>query len=398
MFHSGFLEAVQKVSGRLRRLPLSSIFDEPFQDANGIAVDELSSQAGANAKLNQVRLDSLDSHPVPVPFLYLHCFYKVITISGHWCNIGFGVRIEIIGAESLGVRGLCCVVETDGRKVVIDPGVALGYRRHGLLPHPVQVAASERVKAAIGRALEDATDVVISHYHGEHHPMVNANPYQLSVGRVAQSLSHPRLWAKGTQDLSPNQVYRAQALAQKIDRNLTASEGLTDGPLSFSPPVPHGERGRGGTVMMTRIEEGKEVFVHASDIQMLSNEAIEQILAWHPGVVLASGPPIYLPSLTPAQREAALRRTLMLARRIDRLILDHHLMRSEEGERWLDRVSSLTEHKLICAADFMGQDRNLLEAERVRWYKKMPVPQGWHEAYARGEANTRDYRIVERLP
>jgi len=138
--------------------------------------------------------------------------------------------------------------------------------------------------------------------------------------------------------------------------------------------------------------------VHASDIQMLSDEAIEQILVWHPSVVLASGPPIYLPSLTPAKREAALRRTLMLARRIDRLILDHHLMRSEEGERWLDRVSSLTEHKVICAADFMGQERNLLEAERVRWYKKMPVPQGWHEAYARGEANTRDYRIVERLP
>ena len=301
------------------------------------------------------------------------------------------MRIEIIGAESLGVRGLCCVVETNGRKIVIDPGVALGYRRHGLLPHPVQVAASERVKVAIEKALEDATDVVISHYHGEHHPMVNANPYQLSADRVAKSLRDPRLWAKGTQDLSPNQVYRAQALAQKINRVLIASEGLSDGPLSFSPPVPHGERGRGGTVMMTRIEEGNEVFVNASDIQMLSDEAIEQILVWHPSVVLASGPPIYLPSLTLAKREGALRRTLMVARRIDRLILDHHLMRSEEGERWLDWVSSLTEHKISCAADFMGQNRNLLEAERPLWYKRMPVPQGWHEAYACGEADVKAY-------
>jgi len=144
--------------------------------------------------------------------------------------------------------------------------------------------------------------------------------------------------------------------------------------------------------MMTRIEEGNEVFVHATDIQMLSDEAIEQILVWHPSVVLASGPPIYLPSLPLAKREAAQRRTLMLARRIDRLILDHHLMRSEEGERWLNRVSSLTEHKVICAADFMGQVRNQLEAERVRWYQKMPVPQGWHEAYARGEASARAYQ------
>jgi hypothetical protein len=268
-----------------------------------------------------------------------------------------------------------------------------------LLPHPVQVAASERVKKAIEKALEDATDVVISHYHGEHHPMVNANPYQLSADRVAKSLRHPRLWAKGTQALSPTEVHRAQALAQKINRALPTSEGLSDGCLSFSLPVPHGEQGRGGTVMMTRIEEGNEVFVHASDIQMLNDEAIEQILRWQPTVVLASGPPIYLPSLTSEKKEGALRRTLMVAREVDTLILDHHLMRSKEGEKWLDWVSSLhgskdpcLHHRIICAADFMGCRRNLLEAKRVSWYKKVPVPKGWHEAYARGEADTKAYQ------
>ena len=305
------------------------------------------------------------------------------------------MRVGIIGAESLGVRGLCCVVETKDRKIVIDPGVALGYRRHGLLPHPVQVAVAERVKDAIEKALKDATDAVISHYHGEHHPMVDANPYQLSADRVAESLRHLRLWTKGTQDLSPNQVHRAEALAQKINRVLPASEGLSDGCLSFSPPVPHGE-GRGGTVMMTRIEEGNEVFIHASDIQCLADEAIEQILMWGPTMVLASGPPIYLPSLTQENREDALRRTLRLAREVNTLILDHHLLRSEEGEKWLDWISSIIEHKVICAADFMGCRRNLLEAERILWYKKMPVPKGWHEAYARGEADTKLYQVVGR--
>jgi hypothetical protein len=33
----------------------------------------------------------------------------------------------------------------------------------------------------------------------------------------------------------------------------------------------------------------------------------------------------------------------------------------------------------------MGLRRNLLEAERVLWYKRLPVPEGWHQAYARGE-------------
>jgi predicted metallo-beta-lactamase superfamily hydrolase len=302
------------------------------------------------------------------------------------------VEIEIIGAESLGVRGLCCVVETKDRKIVIDPGVALGYRRHGLLPHPVQVSVVERVKFAIKKALGDATDVVISHYHGEHHPMVNANPYQLSADLVAELLKHPRLWAKGIQNIAPAQAHRAKDLAQKVGRVFPASEGLSAGCLSFSPPIPHGQQDRGGTVMMTRIKEENEVFVHASDIQMLNDEAIEQILLWHPNIVLASGPPVYLPILTGGMREAALRRTLMVAREVDTLILDHHLLRSREGEKWLDWVSSITNHKVICAADFMGRNRNLLEADRVSWYKKIPVPKGWHEAYSKGKADTRAYQ------
>lgn len=302
------------------------------------------------------------------------------------------MRIEILGAESLGVRGLCCVVETNDRKVVIDPGVALGFRRHGLLPHPVQVVASERTKEKIQKALEDATDVVISHYHGDHIPLVDANPYQLSVERVAESLKYPRLWVKGIRGLSSNQAYRARALAKRLDRNFTVSEGKVDGPLSFSLPVPHGEVGsRGGNVMMTRIEDRSDVFVHASDIQMLNDEAMERILMWQPSMVLASGPPIYLPSLSFEGQEKALRRILRLAKEVDILILDHHLMRSKKGEQWLDRLSSLSGRKVICAADFMGHCRSLLEAERVLWYRKAPVPEGWHEAYARGEVDAQTY-------
>jgi predicted metallo-beta-lactamase superfamily hydrolase len=296
------------------------------------------------------------------------------------------MQIEILGAESLGVRSLCCVVRTKDRKVVIDPGVALGFRRHGLLPHPVQVAACERTRRLIEKALEDASDIVISHYHGDHHPLVDANPYQLSVERVARLCISPKIWTKGAKDLSYNQARRAEALAKSLGRILTVAEGMSDGVLTFSSPVPHGERNRrGGSVMMTRVEEDEEVFVHASDIQMLDDIAIKQILAWQPNIVLASGPPIYLPSLTLEEQKDALRRTLRLAKKVDNLILDHHLMRCKKGEQWLDYVSSLTAHKVVCAADFMGLRRNLLEAERVLWYKKLPVPEDWHDAYARGE-------------
>ena len=48
-----------------------------------------------------------------------------------------------------------------------------------------------------------------------------------------------------------------------------------------------------GRVMMTRIEDGNEVFVHASDIQLLSDGAVNQILEWAPSILLVSGPPLY---------------------------------------------------------------------------------------------------------
>ena len=193
-------------------------------------------------------------------------------------------------------------------------------------------------------------------------------------------------------NISANQSYRARALAKRLNRSLTIAEGKVDGPLSFSLPVPHGEKSkRGGEVMMTRIEDESGVFVHASDIQMLNDKAIRRILQWQPNVVLASGPPIYLPALSLEEQEKALLRVLKLARGVDTLILDHHLMRSRKGEQWLDYASSLSGHKIICAADFMKRPRSLLEAERVLWYRKAPVPEGWHEAYTHGEVDVQAY-------
>jgi hypothetical protein len=45
----------------------------------------------------------------------------------------------------------------------------------------------------------------------------------------------------------------------------------------------------------------------------------------------------------------------------------------------------------------MGQPRCLLEARRAQLYEEMPVPDGWHEAYSRGEADTRRYQSYRRL-
>ncbi|TKB06991.1 hypothetical protein [Desulforhopalus sp. IMCC35007] len=291
--------------------------------------------------------------------------------------------IEIIGTESLGVRGLSCVITTDTRCVVIDPGVALGYLRHGLLPHPLQVATGVRVRQRIVEVLKEATDIVISHFHGDHIPLREANPYQLAIGDLPQHCKNTRCWGK-SQDSQPKHIkQRAADIIEFLGANFHAAEGCTDGPLVFSKGVPHGgsENGPVSQVMMCRIDLGDRVFVHASDIQLLDAETIEHIIDWRPDIVLAAGPPLYLSALSNDQRREAWKNGLRLAEKVETVILDHHLMRDLQGPEWLTALSVEVGKKIYCAADFMQTERLLFEAQRARLYKTNPVPQGWHEDY-----------------
>ena len=153
------------------------------------------------------------------------------------------MKIKILGTESLGVRGLSCEVVLKNRKVVIDPGLALGYQRYGLLPHPAQVAVGEQVRMKIVATLADATDIVLSHFHGDHIPLPDANPYQLYAHQVAHLFRKVRLWSKGPEGLSRHMTARRDALIEILGRDLPNTEEQKDGPLEFSFPVPHGIEG-----------------------------------------------------------------------------------------------------------------------------------------------------------
>jgi len=302
------------------------------------------------------------------------------------------MNIEILGTESLGVRGLCCFVRTEKQRILIDPGIALGYNRYGLLPHPFQVAVDERIQKKIIQRWSGATDIVISHFHGDHVPLVDANPYQFSIKRITGLNPDVRIWAKNSPHLHPIEEKRAESLSYILKNDLIAAEGVKHGTMTFSRPVFHGERNSYlGTVIMTRIEDDC-VFVHASDIQLLDDEAVSQILDWEPDIVLADGPPLYLSNkLSENQIERAWHNAKRLSREVDTLILDHHLMRSYAGIEWLERLSSETGNKVICGADFMKTPRMLLEARRKSLYRDIPVPAGWHEAYAEGKVGTDRY-------
>jgi uncharacterized protein len=301
------------------------------------------------------------------------------------------MKIEIIGAESLGVRGLCCFVAIGEKKILIDPGIALGFLRKGQAPHPAQVAVGEGIREKIIQAWGLATDIVFSHFHGDHVPLVDANPYQLDAARVADLNPGVRIWTKSPEYLSAKEQKRYAALQECLDARWQEGTPGSD-PLCFSVPVPHGEKtDHNETVMMTRIKDDT-VFVHTSDIQLLDDNAVDFVLEWQPDILLAGGPPLYLEQLRPELRNRAWQNAVRLAGSVDTLILDHHLMRSREGLLWIDRLLSESDRKALCAADFMREPRRLLEADRKTFYDENPVPLGWHQDYAKKKATTRGFQ------
>jgi len=300
--------------------------------------------------------------------------------------------IQILSAESLGVRGLCCYVKTGQRDILIDPGMALGYMRHKLLPHPKQVVMAERARRRIISLWEKATDIVFSHFHGDHVPLVDANPYQLHAMELAGLNNRTRAWRKNRDHLSPHEAVREESLRAALALHFLDGEDIRHGPLHFSCAVPHGDPDvTDESVMMTQVEEDRR-FLHAPDIQLLHDQTVSEILEWQPDILLAGGPALYLSRLSEKQINRAWQNALRLARKIDLFILDHHLLRCTEGITWLDQLSTAAGKRVLCAADFMCKNRTLMEAERESLYRSLPVPEDWHEDYAKGKATTENYR------
>ena len=171
------------------------------------------------------------------------------------------MEVTVAGTESLGVRGMCCFVKTAERRILLDPGLALGYMRNRQLPHPLQVAVCEKIRTAIIRLWGRATDIVFSHFHGDHVPLVNANPYQLHARNIRALNPDVLFWRKKRSHLSHTEVIREASLSQILETSFHSAENKKNGPLRFSEAVPHGDpQQTDDTVMMTLIQEGRESF------------------------------------------------------------------------------------------------------------------------------------------
>lgn len=291
-------------------------------------------------------------------------------------------------------------MEAQGHKVLIDPGISLGFTRWGLHPHPIQAAAGDIIRKEIIEAWRSATDIVVSHPHGDHIPLPDANPFQLHLRSVIGLNDDAKIWIIGGTYALGRARIRLEALEEAFHGKVVEVErdGLSSGPISFHGPVPHGE-GSHTMVMLTMVDYGDGRVLHVPDTQLTSKEAVETILTLKPDVVVTDGPALYRYIRDPWRTRRSLEKAKMnlelMSRIVDMVIVDHHLLRCNEGLAWLRRVRRKIKHHdgstILTAAEYMGRPLLMLEAWRRTLYKVFPIDDNWFIPSQHYEATLKNY-------
>jgi len=283
---------------------------------------------------------------------------------------------------------MCTYIETPDTKIFVDPGASLS-QRFGLLPHPREYTRLKECRNKIARFADEAEIITISHYHYDHNtPIFTDYEWNFSNSEIARQIySGKTILAKDTRaNINPSQRRRGWMFEKSVKswvKDLVNADGRTftfgSTRLTFSSPVSHGEEGTSlGWVLMLTVEFGNTRIVHAPDVQgPISNSALEALIAQHPNIVYVGGPPLYLLKYRPSSHafEQGMRNLERLTEEVPLVILDHHLLRTEE---WREAAAPIFKsahragHRVVTAAGFLGEEDQILEARRKTLYEEEP--------------------------
>jgi uncharacterized protein len=281
---------------------------------------------------------------------------------------------------------MCTLVRTRDVTVLLDAGVALGPRFR-LMPHPKEFKARDEARERINEAVAKAKVVTISHYHNDHHTPNYLDPVWLgSTPQLSEKTYAGKIVLAKDFRSKINTAQRrrgwmfkqaAERWAEKLETadNRTFDFGKTT--IRFSPPQPHGEDESGlGWVLLCMIEKSGEKIVFAPDVQgPVSSETVKVILDEKPSLVILGGPPTYLQGFRIGEEffRTALLHMEMIAKEVETLVIDHHLLRDEGWYKFLDPVRTSAEkmgHRVITAAELLKKEPNPLECRRKELYEE----------------------------
>jgi len=283
------------------------------------------------------------------------------------------LKVIPLASESMGVRSMATLVQTDDVEVVIDPAVALAPNRFGLPPHPLEERAKEKLWALIKERAESADVLIVTHYHYDHLEPKDPGIY----GGKRVLLKHPRRMINPSQrERAASFIPSIKGLAKRIEYADGRSFRFGGTEVRFSRPVPHGSNASRGYVVEACIEAG-DVFIHTSDVQgPLLEEQVDFIMSEKPDMLLVDGPSTYFDS---PLSKIELRRAnenlvkIILEAEVGRLIIDHHLTRDAAYRERIGPVLDAGREAGVpvqVAAEFLEAEPNLLETRRRELYGK----------------------------
>ena len=301
-----------------------------------------------------------------------------------------GIRFLPLCAESLGVRSLAVKVETKKLHILLDAGVSLGSR-FGIVPHPKEYVALKEARKRIREEAKKCDLITISHYHFDHYTPtwreIDAKWTWSSYDEAKEVYEGKVVLAKDIRSrINPSQRMRGyifSKVAKEFVKELSYVDGesmsFDDIRLRFSPPLPHGEDDTAlGYVLLITIQDGDEKFLYCPDVQgPVSSTTLRYILELSPSVAIVGGPPLYLAGskVKPEMLSKGLAHLERIVSKVPLTIVDHHILRDEQGLRELERLKKAAKEKgneVRTFAEQLGLKNELLEARRRDLYEESP--------------------------
>jgi uncharacterized protein len=272
------------------------------------------------------------------------------------------MKITPLAFDSMGTRSMATLVETRDIRLVIDPGVALAPERFGLPPHPVEIKRMEEHWASIKKASKEADILVVTHYHYDHHMPDSAEIFKGKIAMLKDPDAH----------INKSQIVRSTKFLKNM---IGLPKGIiyTDGKeftyggtkIKFSEPMTHGLENRLGYVTEVLIDDGSDRFIHTSDVLgPCTDEQTGFIIKENPDTAFIDGPMYFS-----MQQAIANLKRIILESDIQKLVIDHHLLRDANWRKKIEDIFREAEKKgvkVLTAAEYAGKENDLLETKRKR--------------------------------
>ncbi len=297
-----------------------------------------------------------------------------------------GITVTPLAFESLGVRSMSTLVRTKDVTVLLDAGVALGPRFR-LMPHPKEYKARNEARERINAAAAKAKVVTISHYHNDHHTPNYIDPVWLGTSPELSERTYrgkivlAKDFRRKVNTAQRRRGWMFKQAAEKWVERFEVADGQSfefgRTTLRFTAPVPHGEDDSGlGWVVPCVVEKSGEKLIYAPDVQgPVARETVKVILDEEADVVIMGGPPTYLKGFRLGEEffQTALRHMEEIAGKVQTLVIDHHVLRDREWDKFLQSVRQAAErngHEVVTAADLLGRKPKPLECRRRELYEE----------------------------